>query len=136
MIRRVFLSLALLLVTSLHGLPAGAAGDPPPARVQAALEQARAAELGAGSGKNLRLAMALYCDAGIMGSAEGFFQLGRVLATAPRALRNPRLANTYLALAIRLGKPQALDYYDPGVDKLLLGEPCGAFTDRHGLGRG
>ncbi len=131
MIRRAFLSLAL--VSSLHGLPAEAAGERPPARVQAALEQARAAELGAGSGKDLMRAMALYCDAGTMGSAEGFFHLGRVLATGPRALRNPGLANAYLALAIRLGKPQALAYYDPAVDKVLLGEPCGAFAEAHGL---
>ncbi|EXI77314.1 MAG: hypothetical protein AW10_03866 [Candidatus Accumulibacter appositus] len=136
MIRRAFLSLALALLTSLHGVPAGAAGERLQVRMQAVLEQARAAELGVGVGKNLMVAMALYCDAGTMGSAEGFYHLGRVLATAPRALRNPGLANSYLALAIRLGKRQAIAYYDPGVDKVLLGEPCGAFVDGHGLGRG
>lgn len=121
--------LVLLLVTSLHGAPARAAGERQAARVQAALVQARAAELGIGIEKNLMLAMALYCDAGTMGSRDAFFHLGRLLATAPRAMRNRRLANTYLALAARLGKEQALEYYDPDADNAPLGEPCAAFAD-------
>ena len=121
--------LVLLLATGLHGVPAHAGGELEAPRVQAALAQARAAELGIGIGRNLRLALALYCDAGTMGSREGFFQLGRVLATAPRSLRNRPLANTYLALAARLGKEQALEYYDPEVDNAPLAEPYAAFGD-------
>ena len=98
-------------------------------RVAAALEQGRAAELGIGIRKNLLLAVALYCDAGTMGSPEGFFRVGRVLATAPRTLRNPALANAYLALAARLGNHEALRYYDPQVANAVLGEECGAGAD-------
>ncbi|MCX7166496.1 MAG: hypothetical protein NTV11_09500, partial [Rhodocyclales bacterium] len=43
-------------------------------RVVAALEQGLAAEMGVGLKKNPRLALALYCDAGVMGSTEGFFR--------------------------------------------------------------
>ncbi|WP_374683480.1 lytic transglycosylase domain-containing protein [Accumulibacter sp.] len=120
--------LVLFLATGLHGLPARADGDVQTPRVQAALAQAHAAEAGRGMGKNLMLAMAFYCDAGTMGSGEGFFHVGRVLASAPRPLRNPGLANSYLALATRLGNTQALRYYDPRVDNVLLGDPCGAFA--------
>lgn len=120
----------LLLIGSLAAMAARAEHEERPAlRVQAVLEQARAAELGIGTGRNRSLAMALYCDAGTMGSADGFFHVGRLLATAPRAQRNPRLANTYLALAIRLGQQQALRYYDASVDNLLLADPCGGFAD-------
>lgn len=67
-------------------------------RVVAALEQGLAAELGAGLRKNLRLALARYCDAGVMGSPEGFFRVDRILAMGPVFVRNPALANAYFAL--------------------------------------
>lgn len=97
-------------------------------RVVAVLEQGRAAELGIGIRKNLLLAIALYCDAGTMGSPEGFFRVGRVLATAPRTLRNPAMANAYLALAARLGNHEALRYYDPQVANAVIGDECGAYA--------
>ena len=79
-------------------------------RILAALAQGQAAENG--PGKNLVQAIRLYCDAATMGSPEGFFRVGRVLATAPGDLRNPQLANSYLALAARLGNAAAMRYYD------------------------
>lgn len=97
-------------------------------RVVAALEQGRAAELGIGVRRNVFLAIALYCDAGTMGSPEGFFRVGRVLATGPQHVRDARVANAYLALATRLGNHEALRYYNPAVDNAPIGDECGAFA--------
>jgi hypothetical protein len=36
-----------------------------------------------------------------------------LLATAPENLRNPSMANAYLAMAACLGSEAALKYYDP-----------------------
>ncbi|MBE2257331.1 MAG: lytic transglycosylase domain-containing protein [Candidatus Accumulibacter sp.] len=127
MIRNAFL---LLLVTALLAAPVSSAADSgrQTPRVAAALAQGRAAELGLGIARNPMLAMALYCDAGTMGSSDGFFQLGRMLATAPPPLRQPALANTYLALAARLGRSEALKYYQPSVDQVVPDEPCSEFA--------
>ncbi|MDO8788784.1 MAG: transglycosylase SLT domain-containing protein [Sulfuritalea sp.] len=96
-------------------------------RVVAALEQGLAAEMGVGLKKNPRLALALYCDAGVMGSAEGFFRVGRILAKGPALVRNPALANAYFALAARLGHHQAFDHYDEGAGSAPLGDDCRGF---------
>ncbi|HMW16904.1 MAG TPA: lytic transglycosylase domain-containing protein [Accumulibacter sp.] len=95
-------------------------------RVVAALEQGRAAEQGWGTRKNPRLAIALYCDAATMGSPEGYFRVGRVLATTASTRRQQQLANAYLALAIRLGNQEALKYYRSNVENAALGDQCGA----------
>jgi len=97
-------------------------------RVKAALEQGSAAEYGIGVRKNRLLALAFYCDAGTMGSPEGFFHVGRIFASGPRQLRNPALANAYLALAVRLGNREALKYYDPMVANAPLRDDCGLHT--------
>jgi soluble lytic murein transglycosylase-like protein len=102
--------------------------DDVPPRVRAALEQGQAAENGIDGRKNFPLAVTLYCDAAQMGSPEGFFRVGRLLATGPAFLRKPPLANAYLALAASLGHREASDYYDPGVGNALLGENCGDFA--------
>ena len=104
-----------------------AALDEEAPRVIAALEQGLAAELGVGLRKNPRLAIALYCDAGVMGSAEGFFRVGRILAKGPVFVRNPSLANAYFALAARLGHHQAVDHYDERTGSAPLGDECGNF---------
>lgn len=127
MIRTVLLM--LLIATGLHGGAVRAENDYQAPRVLAALAQGRAAELGIGMAKNRSLAMALYCHAGTMGSPEGFFRVGRLLATDDSRLRDRRLANTYLALAIRLGKHQALKFYDANVPNATLSSPCGTFVD-------
>ena len=41
----------------------------------------------------------------ITGSAEGFFRIGRIFASGPVHLRNPALANAYLAQAVPMGPP-------------------------------
>jgi hypothetical protein len=93
-------------------------------RVVAALEQGLAAEMGTGLRKNSRLAMALYCDAGVMGSPEGFFRVGLILAKGPAFLRNPSLANAYFALAASLGHRDALDHYDESAGSAPLSDDC------------
>lgn len=103
----------LLLIATVSASPANAEPLAEAPRVVAALEQGRAAETGKGVGKNLILAVRLYCDAAAMGSPEGFSRIGRVLATAPGNLRNPGMANAYLAMAASLGSDEALKYYDP-----------------------
>lgn len=93
-------------------------------RATAALEQGLAVETGAGLRRNPRLAVKLYCAAGIMGSAEGYFRLGRVLARGPAHLRNPELANAYFALAARLGHHAAFEHFDRSVAVAPLQDDC------------
>lgn len=93
-------------------------------RVTAALAQGRAAEIGSGIRKNLSLAVALYCDAGAMGSPEGFFRVGRLLAGEAASVDQRRVANAYLALAARLGSVEALKYHVAGVGNGELGDDC------------
>lgn len=126
MFRQVFLLLLLL------GSIVGAEAQQPNAadsyleapRVTAALAQGRAAEIGTGIRKNLNLAVALYCDAGAMGSPEGFFRLGRLLTGEATSLDQRRMANAYLALAARLGSVEALKYHAAGVGNGELGDDC------------
>jgi len=93
-------------------------------RALAALEQGLAAETGVGIRRNARLAIRLYCDAAITGSAEGFFRIGRILARGPVHLRNPALANAYLAQAVQMGHHVAIDYFDETVPFAPLDGDC------------
>lgn len=93
-------------------------------RAVAALEQGLAAEIGVGLRRNARLAIRLYCDAAITGSAEGFFRIGRILARGPVDLRNPALANAYLAQAVQLGHHVAIAYFDEAVSFAPLDGDC------------
>jgi hypothetical protein len=125
----MFAGVALLLVVAIArpGAVAQAEGYIEAPRVAAALQQGHAAEFGIGIRRNPLLAVALYCDAGMMGSPEGFFRVGRVLASAPRPLRNPAMANAYLALAARLGHHEALSLYDARVANAVIGDECGLY---------
>lgn len=125
--RILLVSLLLLLARSTLANEMDIAAEPP--RVVAALEQGQAAERGTGLRANPKLAVALYCDAGTMGSAEGFFRLGRILASGPAYLRNPALANAYFALAARLGHRAAFDAFDSAVASAPLEEVCGSFAE-------
>lgn len=109
-----------LLVATFLAAPARADNFLEAPRVLAALAQGSAAENGQGVAKNLAQAIRLYCDAATMGSPEGFFRVGRLLATAPTGQRNQRLANAYLALAASLGNQHALAYYDPASGNAAL----------------
>ncbi len=93
-------------------------------RVVAALAQGLAAERGIGIKQNVDLATELYCDAATMGSSEGFFRIGRMLAQGSSKRRNPSLANAYLALAARLGHREAAMLHDPHVENGRIDEIC------------
>jgi hypothetical protein len=93
-------------------------------RALAALEQGLAAEMGVGLRRNAQLAIRLYCDAAITGSAEGFFRIGRILARGPQHLRNPALANAYLAQAVQMGHHGAIEYFDETVPFAPLDGDC------------
>ena len=93
-------------------------------RVLAALEQGYAAEHGVGIRGNPRLAIELYCAAATMGSSEGFFRVGRMLAKGAPRLRNLPLANAYLALAARLGHREASLLHDPSVPNGRIDDIC------------
>lgn len=125
---RYFLLPVLLLGPAAPVAADDGQGEGEAPRVLAALEQGLAAELGTGLGRNPELAIALYCDAGIMGSAEGYFRVGRVLALGPPYLRNPSLANAYFALASRLGHRAAVDAFDQSVEAAALEDDCGKFV--------
>ena len=93
-------------------------------RAVAALEQGLAAEMGVGLKRNLRLAVKLYCSAAMMGSAEGFFRIGRIFARGPAYARNPVLATAYLAQAAQLGHHGAIGYFDETVSFAPLDGDC------------
>ena len=126
MIRPILLLLMLLssLVEATTEPPVTADPYLEAPRVTAVLAQGRAAELGIGIRKNLGLAIALYCDAGAMGSPEGFFRVGRLLASGSASTGQRRLANAYLALAARLGNVEALKYHIPSIGNDEIGEDC------------
>lgn len=137
---RIFLSALLLSLCLGSALAHPGADDVFPPRVRAALDQGRAAEKGVGMKRNVSAALALYCDAGAMGSAEGFYRIGRVLSGGPPGYRDKPTANAFFALAIRLGHHDALKYYDERVKNAEIGDECGVFrgrmlTERFDLGR-
>ena len=104
----------LFLMAAVSGSSARADVFEEAPRVLAALEQGRAAETGKGVSKNLQEAVRLYCDAATMGGPEGYFRIGRLLATA------------YLAMAASLGSQEALKYYDPQQSNAELEGDCPA----------
>lgn len=122
------LSCLLLIFSALPAFARDDALEAEPPRVVAALEQGLAAELGNGLVRNPELAIALYCDAGTLGSPEGFFRIGRILAIGPPYLRNPALANAYFALAARLGHRAATEAFDEAVPSAPLEDSCGSFS--------
>lgn len=122
---------ALLLLAFVPGSSAQAEAYLEAPRVVAALAQGLAAERGIGIRQNSGLAIELYCDAGTMGSSEGFFRIGRLLLKGPPRLRNPSLANAYLALAARLGHQKASMLHNPLVKNANIDLIC---SNLHGQG--
>ena len=86
-----------------------------------ALRQGQAAQ----HSGNLQKAIALYCVAASTGNPEGYFRIGRLLATGPASVRSAKMANSYLAMAMRLGNQQASRYYNPRVGNAPMGDQCG-----------
>ena len=76
-------------------------------RIHALLEQAWSAESGEGYTQDNRLALLLYCHAGLSGSSEGYYRIGRIYLNGPPELRNEQKARGYLALAAQLGHERA-----------------------------
>ncbi|WP_368175164.1 lytic transglycosylase domain-containing protein [Aeromonas sp. R5-4] len=74
---------------------------------------------------HLQKAIALYCVAASTGNPEGYFRIGRLLATGPASVRSAKMANSYLAMAMRLGNQQASRYYNPRVGNAPMGDQCG-----------
>ena len=123
-------ALASLLILFVFSFPAmaeeekrsvGVDGSP---RVVALLQQGLAAERGIGIARNSTLAMALYHDAAWMGSAEAHYRIGRILKR-----QNPSKANSYFALAARLGHREAARHHNPRMPKAILGATRS--SDRH-----
>jgi len=101
---------AALVVACLCAGIGHAATDAP--RAVAALEQGELAERGLNGRGHPKLALIHYCEAGMLGSAEGYYRIGRLLHAASPPLRAPALANAYLALAARLGHRAAAESND------------------------
>ncbi|MFB2865871.1 lytic transglycosylase domain-containing protein [Aeromonas sp. MdU4] len=74
---------------------------------------------------NLQKAIALYCVAASTGNPEGYFRIGRLLATGPASVRSARMANSYLAMAMRLGNQRAGHYYNARIGNAPMGDQCG-----------
>ncbi|MFB2872862.1 lytic transglycosylase domain-containing protein [Aeromonas jandaei] len=117
------LFLLLFLSSLLAGIPQTAQGRDfrQAPRAMTALRQGQAAQ----NSGNLQKAIALYCVAASTGNPEGYFRIGRLLATGPASVRSAKMANSYLAMAMRLGNQQASRYYNPRVGNAPMGDQCG-----------
>ncbi|RQM77712.1 lytic transglycosylase domain-containing protein [Aeromonas jandaei] len=117
------LFLLLFLSSLLAGIPQTAQGRDfrQAPRAMTALRQGLAAQ----HSGNLQKAIALYCVAASTGNPEGYFRIGRLLATGPASVRSAKMANSYLAMAMRLGNQQASRYYNPRVGNAPMGDQCG-----------
>ena len=117
------LFLLLFLSSLLAGIPQTAQGRDfrQAPRAMTALRQGQAAQ----HNGNLQKAIALYCVAASTGNPEGYFRIGRLLATGPASVRSAKMANSYLAMAMRLGNQQASRYYNPRVGNAPMGDQCG-----------
>jgi len=74
---------------------------------------------------HLQQAIALYCVAATTGNPEGYFRIGHLLATGPASIRSAKQANSYLAMAIRLGHRQAARYYNTRIGNAPMTDECG-----------
>jgi TPR repeat protein len=129
----VFAALFQLLFLGFLALVSGLGGAAEPEieapRVTALLEQGQAAEKGILGFKRPGLALVFYCEAGELGSAEGFFRVGRILRKSASIWNNPSLGNAYLALAAQLGHQGAQELHDPALVNAFLPEICGDFDN-------
>lgn len=113
MSRWIFI-LALVLAQFALALPVAA--EPrrfPPAveveapRVRALLEQGWAAEAGRGQFRNEPLAAALYCEAGRLGSTEGYYRVGLIYFSGNVYIRDLGIAARFFSTASQLGHRDA-----------------------------
>lgn len=126
---RALLSFAVLMFAFLeasHATESPQLEDEAP-RARALLEQAWSAESGQGYVADPRLALALYCHAGLSGSAEGYFRLGRLLIDGPTEMRDASKGRSYLALASQLGHERASALLDDAPAVALEIDDCAEF---------
>ncbi|MGL5225686.1 MAG: lytic transglycosylase domain-containing protein [Aeromonas sp.] len=90
-------------------------------KVQSALKLGKSAE----KKGNLQEAVAQYCVVASTGNPEGYFRIGHLLAKGRASVRNPKLANTYLSMAMRLGSQQAKTYFNEKIGIAPMGDQCG-----------
>lgn len=76
-------------------------------RLRALLEQAWAAEAGHRQFRNEPLAAALYCEAGRLGSIEGYYRVGLIYFSGNVFVRNPEIAARFFSTASLLGHCEA-----------------------------
>lgn len=139
--------LALFLAPfALASAPAEAKRAPPAMeveypRLRALLEQGWAAETGRGQFRNEPLAAALYCEAGRLGSVEGYYRVGLIYFSGNVYLRDRETAARFFSTASRLGHHNAAKLLEltgpPGDTALpcLLIEEAGGFDlDRYVAG--
>jgi hypothetical protein len=139
MFRFIFI-LALALMELMLALPVAAgpkrfppALEPDVPRLQALLEQAWAAEAGRGQFRNEPLAAALYCEAGRLGSMEGYYRVGLIYFSHNEFLHNPEIAARFFSTASRLGHHDAgklLEVTGPPSDMAL---PCISIEEAGGF---
>lgn len=109
-------------------VPALANDDVDSPRAMAALAQGSAAETGRNGVSQPWVALALYCDAGMMGSVEGYYRVGLLLRKRNAVFEAPALANAYLALAASLGHERALQMHNPAIADVPVPDQCGDFA--------
>ncbi|MDP2827964.1 MAG: lytic transglycosylase domain-containing protein [Sulfuricellaceae bacterium] len=137
---RWFFILALALAECLLVLPVAA--EPkrsPPAveneypRLRALLEQGWSAEVGHGQFRNVPLATALYCEAGRLGSVEGYYRAGLIYFSKNAFFHNMDTAARFFSIASQLGHRDAgklLEITGPPGDMPL---PCMSIEEAGGF---
>lgn len=120
-----FRILALALAGFLITLqPVQAKGKPPSTeteapRIRALLEHGWAAETGRGQAHNDFLAAALYCEAGQLGSAEGYYRVGLIYLSGKNFPLNKPMSAAFLSIASQLGHQDSTDMLE------ITGPPTG-----------
>lgn len=113
MSRWLFILALFLSVFALAPSPASAEPRPHPIwdaespRLRALLEQGWAAESGLGQFRNTPLATALYCEAGHLGSVEGYYRAGLIYFSGNIHIRDTKVAASFFATASQLGHREA-----------------------------
>jgi hypothetical protein len=119
----VLAKLMLFFMVSAFAMEPPQTEDEPPL-VRALLEQAWSAEFEV---QDIRLALVLYCHAGLSGSAEGYYRIGRIYINGSSDLLDQEKARGYFALAAQLGHERAATFLDNPQTVLPLINDCAGF---------
>lgn len=93
-------------------------------QVRALLEQGWAVENGQGARRNLVLAAALYRQAGLLGSGEGFYRAALVYLPDRQVVTHGSVAACYLAAASQLGHRRAAEILERSAEHFPDGVRC------------